>query len=373
MRNLWKRVRRAVLLAMSVSATMACGEDVLRVLTWEGHAPKQYIEKFEKQINAKYDRKVRVIVTYVEDMDDIYGAVKCRETDLVMMTHHFFKDERFKYIQNHLLLPLDVKNMPNFKQVIPALQTLEYLSQDGEVYGSPVSQGVYGLAYNTALLEEEPKSWNSLWDPRFKGKYVLSSNEYTYNASITALALGYPREALGSYDALNNKEFKAKLRQLAVNAHSFWIGVDKPDVLSGMTVATSWGDSMGPLRKRGEPWAIAELDEGMPCFVDNYAITGALKDRPFMKKVAEEYINELLSTDYQVDHIMRTLSLTPIISNINDLLTAEERARLHVEVASFFEKNRILHPPYSVRDRNGLKILWREAMKGIPTSKGPAE
>jgi spermidine/putrescine-binding protein len=160
------------------------------------------------------------------------------------------------------------------------------------------------------------------------------------------------------------------LRALAVNAHSFWIGVDKPDDLAGMTLATSWGDSLGPLQKRGEPWRVAEPKEGMPCWVDNYAIAWTLREKPFLKQVAEEYINGLLSTDYQVEHIMRHMSLTPIITNIEARLTSEERGRLHIGTADFFEKNRILHNIYSKRDRNGLKVLWQEAMQGIPTTRG---
>jgi hypothetical protein len=38
-----------------------------------------------------------------------------------MMTHHHYKDERFNSIQNKLLLPLDLNNVPNFKHVLPAL------------------------------------------------------------------------------------------------------------------------------------------------------------------------------------------------------------------------------------------------------------
>jgi len=287
-----------------------------------------------------------------------------------MMSHHSYNEERFNRIQNKLLLPLDLKNIPNFKNVIPALQKADYLSSGGEVYASPVSQGPYGLAYNTAVLKNAPHSWDILWDPRFRGKYAIGGNEFIYNANITALALGYPRESISSYDALNNKKFKDKLRQLAVNAHSFWIGVDKPEDLTGLPLATSWGDAMGPLNKRGEPWEIAEPVEGMPCWIDNYSITWALKDKPFLKKVAEEYINGLLSTDYQAEHIMRNMSLTPIITNISHLLTAEEKVRIHMETPAFFEKNRILVHTSSKRDRNGLKMLWDEAMKGIQTKKG---
>ncbi len=354
----------SVLLLATIPVSVRAGEDVLRLLTGEGHAPKQHVEQFEKQIEAKYGRKVKLEIEYLTGPNAWYNPIRGRDVDIVLMTHHLFKDERFNFIQKKLLLPLDLKNIPNFKHIISALQKAEHLYSDGKVYASPVSQGPYGLAYNTILLNNEPKSWKILWSPRFKGKYVIGANEYIYNANITALALGYPRESISSYDALNNREFKDKLRQLVVNAHSFWIGVDKAKDLAGRTLATSWGDSMGPLKKQGEPWEIAEPAEGMPCWIDNYAITSALADKPFLKKVAEEYINGLLSSDYQVDHIMRNMSLTPIITNIGNLLTAEEKKRMHVGVPNFFNKNRILQHTYSKRDRTGLELLWKEAMKG---------
>jgi len=342
----------------------------LRLLIWEGHAPQAHVDRFEKQIEEKYGSRVKLHIRYVESSDDFYNSIRSGNVDIVMMTHHLFKDKRFKYIQNKLLLPLNLKNIPNFKHVIPALQKAKYLYTKGKVYACPESQGPYGLAYNTALLKEEPKSWDILWDPRFKGKYVISANEYIYNAQITALALGYPRESLDSYDALNNSEFKDKLRQLAQNAHSFWIGVDKPDDLSGHLLATVWGDSLALLKQRGEQWKIVEPAEGTPCWIDNYAITSTLADKPFLKKVAEEYINSLLSTDYQVGNIMRIISTIPVTTNIEHLLTTEEKMRARVGIPNFFIENRILVTTYSKRDRNGLKLLWKEAMKGIDIDKG---
>jgi spermidine/putrescine-binding protein len=344
-------------------------QEVLRLLIWEGHAPKQHVQEFERHIELKYGRSVKLKILYPVGPDDFYDPIRNKEVDVVMIGHHFFRDERFNYIKNDLLLPLDLKNVPNFKHVIHALQTAEHLYSDGRVYASPVSQGPYGLAYNTAILKNEPQGWNILWDPRFKGRYVISANDHIYNSNITALALGYSREDIGSYKKLNNITFKKKLRQLVVNAHSFWTGVDKVDDLSGMTLATSWGDSLKSLNERGEPWKMAEPAEGMPAWIDNYAITWALADKPFLKKVAEEYINRLLSIEYQVEHIMRNMSLTPIIINIGDRLTDEEKERAHIGIPNFFGKNRILVSTYSKRDRNGLKLLWDEAMDGILSKK----
>jgi len=339
--------------------------DVLRLLIWEGHAPPQHIKKFEEYIKTKYNRAVKLNIKYVVGSDDFFSSVRSRSVDLVMMTHHHFKDERFNYIKNKLLLPLDLSNIPNFDYVIPTLQTADYLSSHGNVYASPVSQGPYGLVYNTTLLRREPQSWNILWDPRFKKQYVIGANEYIYNVNITALAMGYPRDSISDFDKLNNIEFKHKLRQLTTNAHSFWIGVDKAEDLEGKSLATSWGDSLCPLNQGGESWKTAEPAEGTLCWVDNYSITWALKDKPFLKIVAEEYINGLLSTGYQVGQIIRKMSLCPVTTNINDQLTEEEKERIQLGTPNLYNENRILQHSLSRRNRNGLLYLWNEAMKGI--------
>lgn len=340
--------------------------ETLRLMIWEGHAPQYFIDSFESKIFKKYKKVVKIHTTNPSGPDDFYNMIRGGDVDVVMMGHHYFRDERYNYIKNELIMPLDLENIPNFTNVIPTLQKSDYLYSDGAVYATPVSQGPYGLAYNTTILNEPPKSWNIFWDPRYKGKYVIGASEYTFNANITALALGYSRELISDLSMLNNKEFKKKLRQLAVNAHSFWIGVDKPEILLGKTIATSWGDSLGPLKKKGEIWKIAEPTEGTPCWIDNYAITRALKKKPVMKKIAEEYINELLSVDYQVNHIMRAMSLTPIITNIESELKDVEKKVIHLGVPNFFNEKRILQGTFTERDRNGLKLLWDEAMKGIP-------
>jgi hypothetical protein len=66
---------------------------------------------------------------------------------------------------------------------------------------------------------------------------------------------------------------------------------------------------------------------------------------------------------------MRTMSLTPVITNIDDLLTEEEKGRIHIGTPDFFATNRILLHTYTQRDLNGLKILWDEAIRGIAIEK----
>lgn len=340
------------------------GEDVLRLLIWEGYAPIRYVEEFEKHIEAKYDRKVKLKVSVIDGPEDFYDPVRKKSVDVVTLTHHYFKDERFHYIAKNLLLPIEAGNIPNFKDVMPSLQRADYLLSEGKIYGVPICQGPYGLAYNTEKIEHAPDSWRILWDPEYKGKFTLGGNEYLYNVAMAALAWNYPPDSINSYDALNNKDFKEKLRRLALNAHSFWLGQDTADDLSGKSLAAVWGDSLGTLRKRGEIWKLAEPKEATISWIDNYAVTWALADKPFLRKVAEEWINRLLEPDYQVDYIMREISLGPVTTNIGDRMTTEEKGRLHIGTPNFFQDSRILLPTYTRRDRNGLKLLWKEAREG---------
>ncbi len=358
---------RTLLLTLSllVLPILTCAEDnILRLLVWEGYAPEEYVQEFETQIEEKYGRKVKLQVSYVDGPEDFFAPVRQKNVDLVTLTHHYFKDERFDYIEKGMLLPIEIQNLSNFKAVIPALQKADFLSQSGNLYGVPVGQGPYGLAYSVEKAKIAPESWQALWSPEYRGKYVLGGNEYLYNISMTALAWGYPAEALSNYDMLNNMDFKEKLRELAMNAHSFWIGIDTPDDLAGKSLATVWGDSLGKLKKQGEVWELAEPREGTLSWIDSYAITWALADKPFLKKVAEEWINRLLEPDYQADHIVREVGIVSTTTNIAPRLTAREKEKLHIGTPDFFKDNRILLPTFSNRDRNGFMLLWKEAMQG---------
>jgi len=342
-------------------------EDNLKLLVWEGYTPKKYVEKFENKIEIKYGRGVKLYITYAKGVDDFYDAIREESFDLVTISHHTIKDARFNYIEKKLIIPFDLKNIPNHVNVIPDLKMVEYHTSEGEVYGIPVANGPYGLAYNTAVFKQAPKSWKLFWDPVYKNKYVIGAHEYLYNINITALAMGYPKNEINSFDTLNNKEFRAKLRQLTLNAHSLWIGVDRAEDLLGMSFATSWGDSLSSLKRKGEIWEIADPVEGTMWWIDEYAMTQALAEKPFIKKVAEEWINKSLSPVFQVDHLVREVGIYPVVTNITNKLTNNEKNRIQISsLPGAFTDKRILQNTYSQRDRNGLKLLWDEAMKGIP-------
>jgi spermidine/putrescine transport system substrate-binding protein len=136
-----------------------------------------------------------------------------------------------------------------------------------------------------------------------------------------------------------------------------------------MSIATSWGDSLSSLKRMGEVWKMATPVEGTLWWIDEYVMTDALADKPFLKKVAEEWINMSLSTHFQINHLIREINIYPVVTNIADKLTTEEKERILLDTSESFLEMRILQTTYSQRDRDGLKILWDEALKGRQARK----
>ncbi len=348
------------------SSAEGTAPEVLRLLVWSGYDPEKYVREFEREIEQKYGRRVMLQCEWVESSDDFFDPVRAKQVDLITVSQHELRDESFGYISKKMVLPIDLQNIPNYVHVMPSLRDAENSDDENVHYSVPIAMGPYGLGYHPQSVESAPHSWTVLWDPAYNKKYVLGAQEYLYNVNITALALGYPREAIGRYDALNNRAFKEKLRELAVHAKSFWIGADTAEDLQCASLAVSWGDSFSELNQRGEFWEMAAPKEGTLWWVDTCVLTWALADRPFMKKVAEEWINKTLSPEFQMDYLVPD-GAYPVVPDTTDKLTPAEKAWVGCATDGVAAGKHILVKSYSRRDRNGLRLLWEEAMEGIDT------
>ncbi|MBF0100383.1 MAG: extracellular solute-binding protein [Desulfobacterales bacterium] len=334
----------------------------LRILCWEGYAAPEYTQEFEKLIKEKYKIDLKVSVKNVSDPQEFFDGIRTKKVDIISPAQNIPKSSRWRFIETNLVLPINLDNLPNYKDIIPALQKAEYISKDGNVYGVPYIYGPYGLAYNTNIVKEEPKSWNIFWDPQYAGKYSLSSDYHEANIYITALAMGLKKDEIFSYNKLNTPDFKNKLNILGKNVKSFWIGVDKADDLQGLAIATAWGFAFPELKKRGEVWKMAQPQEGATGWVDNFMIGYSLKDNTQMKRIAEEWLNFAISPEIQLK-AARNLSCFPVNLTVKDKVSAEEAKELHLDNPNYFKDNLILWEVLGERDQNGFKNMWENAKK----------
>jgi spermidine/putrescine-binding protein len=335
--------------------------ETLRILEWGFYMPESAQKQIIKIAKDKYGVDLKLEIKAVNGNDDFFPALKGKTADVIAPSHNVPRDERYRLIKHKLVLPLNLDNIPNYKNVDAGLQKADYCTEGGVVYGVPIARGPYGLAYNTAIVTEAPKSWNIFWDPQYKGKYSIGKHQYEENIFSVALAMGYSKNDISNYKKLNNPEFQKKLAEFIANAGGMWEGSDKPEDLKGLAFATSWGDSLNALKDIGEVWVMAEPKEGTTAWVDNIMISHTLKDKPKLKQIAEELANIIISDDNQIEYANG--GGTPVTSSIMDKLSPEIIKRAHLDDPDYFKNNMVLWPTLNKTDRKGLKRLWDKALK----------
>jgi spermidine/putrescine-binding protein len=366
-------VQKLAVICIVVSLTLAPDyvfaetQQILRLLVWEGYAPETQREKFRQFIFEKYTIDVILKVAYIKDAEDGFAALRLKKADIVSPAHNRINDKRFKMIDSGLLLPLNLDNLPNYQQLNPSFKQLKHLVKDSVHYGLPFAWGPYGLVYNTEVFDEAPQSWNVLWDPKYKGQYSVADYG-EINIYLSALAMGYDKTALGDFDRLNNKAFKVKLAALLGNAKSLWIGVDTANDLLQNKLASSWGFSLPELKRRGEIWKWAYPKEGVPGWIDNHVLSQELANKPKLKRIAEEWINFTISSEFQTSVLVEALSTNPV--NMLTVETASEIQKQGFYAKSLNEPEAliVLMPELDRRTRNGIDNLWNEALKHFSAS-----
>jgi spermidine/putrescine transport system substrate-binding protein len=215
------------------------------MLVLDGYAPQEYLDDFKQIMLTDHNVRVEFDLDLVSEPEEYLETLRRRGHEIICPTHNILKSPRWPLIQEKLVLPLRLENIPNFQKIISSLRDSDFLTEGGNVYAAPFLQGTYGLAYNSDLVSE-PDSWKVLWDSEYAKQYAVSSDYPEVNIYITALSLGVDKNDLTNVDVVDTPEFRKRLKELAQNAKRVWHGSDTAEVLSGLTVATSWGFAFSP-------------------------------------------------------------------------------------------------------------------------------
>jgi spermidine/putrescine-binding protein len=350
------------LVATGLALTPGCGKtkkETLRITCWEGYA-EPYVADFQKLIKDKYQIDVEVKISNPTDQDEFFLAVKDKKADLISPPIELPKTPRFySYAETPYLQPVDINNIPNLKNMMPTFLNDRTPFFDDQRYGVPYNCGPYGLAYNTERVTPAPDSWNILWDPAYAGKYTINNNFPKVNVWITALALGYGYEDIFDIERLDRAKIQEKLNLLAQNAKSLWDGSANPDEFSELSLATDWGFATAQANNKGGKWLLASPKEGGTAWIDCWYISAETKG--MTKTLAEEWINFMLDPVRQAD-VVKSQGVSPVISNVGDLLNASEKAMFHVGDDDYF-KTVALWRVMSEETEKAFNDMWEEAKK----------
>jgi len=159
---------------------------VLNIYNWEDYFDPSTIPNFEKEFGVKVN-----LETY-DSEDTMLSAIQSdpAKYDIVIASDVLIKE----MIDMKLLAQLDMKNIPNFKNIGEEFRTPPY--DPGSKYSIPYMWGTSGIVVNRKYIKEIDPSWAILWNPEYKGKISMLNNMQ----DVMAAALKYLGYSANSSD-----------------------------------------------------------------------------------------------------------------------------------------------------------------------------
>lgn len=124
------------------------------------------VSEFERLTGAK------VNYTNYESNENMYSKLAGGGVSYDVIAPSDYMIDRL--IDEEMLLPLDYDNIPNMKYISEDCQHLFYDPE--QLYTVCFNVGTTVLIYNKEMVEEEPDSWDILWDEQYKGKVLMFNN-----------------------------------------------------------------------------------------------------------------------------------------------------------------------------------------------------
>jgi putative spermidine/putrescine transport system substrate-binding protein len=286
-----KRTALAVVVIVLAGALSAAAQtasfkgQTLRVQFWGGAdgtvIQRHIVDPFVKETGA---------VVVVENGNTSASIAKARAQKGDPQLDVIFLDDIgvLTLAREDILEKLDLAKMPQAKEIHPTYRV-------GDGYGIGIFNYITTILYNDKVVTAPPKSWRELWDPKYRGKVLVTPITHTQGLLLTVMAA---RLGGGSLD--NLAAAWPKLRELRPNIHS---QVENRAV--GAELLKS-GEALLSVEipyyykayiERGYPIAMTtDLEEGF------FSITGAaclVKGGKASRDLAYAFINRALTAEAQ--------------------------------------------------------------------------
>ena len=131
------------------------------------------VREFEKWYEKEYGRKVTVNYTTFASNEDMYSKISSGAVSYDVIIPSDYMIARMK--NENLLLPLDFKNIPNYKYIDNEFRGLYYDPENQ--YTVPYAYGIIGVIYNANEVDKaDAGDWDLLWNEKYKNKILQFNN-----------------------------------------------------------------------------------------------------------------------------------------------------------------------------------------------------
>ena len=240
--------------------------------------PQPVLEAFENEF------KVKVVYESFQSPEEaverLRGGMAC---DVILIENQMIRP----LAEEGLLLPLNLSNIPNFRNVSSNFRDLAFDPRNR--HSVPADYGTAGLLVRTDLVGDGLTDWADLWDPGLSGKIALR-NQPREVIGMTLLSLNFP---LNSEDP---KEHALALKRLlalrpSVVMADLEASKSVPRLLDGeIAVLHGYSSDYQIARKLNPAVRYILPREGCALWGDSYVISS----RAFDPRMAENFINFMM-------------------------------------------------------------------------------
>lgn len=263
------------LIALSIGQSNAKDEQ-LNIFTWAGYVSDDIRTGFEKEFG------VDVIVDTYASNEDLLAKLQAGATgyDVIMPSDYMVSI----LIKLDLLAELDRGAIPNFQNVSP-LFLGKYFDAENR-YSVPYTFGTAGIAYDSAVVQPAPDSWNVLWHETYANQFsMLDDQRETLGAALKLL--GY---SLNTTDVKELQAAKEKLIAQKPLVKQYKSEAEELLVAGDVVMAHCWsGDAFRAAETRNTIRYVIPK-EGSSQFIDAVCIPKAAPHQG----LAAQFINYML-------------------------------------------------------------------------------
>ena len=290
--KLKKIISLALAVAMSSTLLVGCGQSkksaqVLNIYNVGDYIDEDLITKFEEETG------ITVVYETYDTNEAMYQKLKSGSTkyDLIFPSDYMVE----KLIAEDLVAEIDYSKIPNYKYIMEDYRDHAY--DPGNKYSVPYMWGTFGILYNKTMVDEEDvKSWDVLWNPKYKGEIqMLDSVRDTMGISLIRLGHSINTQKTSEIEAAKNELIKQlPLVQAYVNDD----GKDRLIVGDAAMGIVYNGDAL-VLMDENPDLAYSVPQEGTNRWIDAMCIPKIGENKDY----AEEFINFILEPENALQNV----------------------------------------------------------------------
>lgn len=157
-------------------------EGSVDIVAWSGFVEPAWSDSFTEETGCVVNRRV------AGTSDEMVQLMRSGDYDLVSASG----DASLRLIAGGDVAPLNLELIPNFgDDIVEGMKGQIYDTINGKSYGVPIGRGANILQYNSAVVTEEPTSWDVAWeaDSPYAGQIIAyDAPIYIADAAVYLMA-----------------------------------------------------------------------------------------------------------------------------------------------------------------------------------------